>query len=129
MKLGEIVEHMGYYNFTKFHQNQMKNKKVFIDSPFFCSEFQSVGRIVKIVQSAHWCVIIILSIISSRNLCTIQRKIHYPYKSNLFRHRHWPVIGYILHVPGHLGVGPLQRQMLPSFYLQVLPSSHKTWGW
>ena len=36
----------------QFHQNQMKNKKVFINSPFFCSEFQSVSRIVKIVHSA-----------------------------------------------------------------------------
>ena len=27
MKLGEIVVHMGNYNFTKFDQNQMKNKK------------------------------------------------------------------------------------------------------
>ena len=25
MKLGEILVHMGNYNFTKFHQNQMKN--------------------------------------------------------------------------------------------------------
>ena len=30
MKLGEIVEHMDNYNFTKFHQNQMKNKKVLL---------------------------------------------------------------------------------------------------
>ena len=29
MKLGEIVVHMGNYNFTKFHQNQMKNKKFY----------------------------------------------------------------------------------------------------
>ena len=28
MKLGEIVVHIANYNFTKFHQNQMKNKKV-----------------------------------------------------------------------------------------------------
>ena len=27
IKLGEIVERMSKYNFTKFHQNQMKNKK------------------------------------------------------------------------------------------------------
>ena len=52
MKLGEIVVHMDNYNFTKFHQNQMKNKKSFINSPFFCSEFQSVSRIVKIIHSA-----------------------------------------------------------------------------
>ena len=51
MKLGEIVVHMGNYNFTKFHQNQMKNKFFFINSPFFCSEFQSVSRIVKFVDS------------------------------------------------------------------------------
>ena len=51
MKLGEIVVHMGNYKFTKFHQNQMKNKKSFINSPFFCSEFQNVSRIVKIVHS------------------------------------------------------------------------------
>ena len=31
MKLGEIVvHHMDNYNFTKFHQNQMKNKKVLL---------------------------------------------------------------------------------------------------
>ena len=42
-----------YYNFTKFHQNRMKIKKVFVYIPFFCSEFQSVSRIVKIVHSAE----------------------------------------------------------------------------
>ena len=51
MKLGEIVVTHVYYNFTKFHQNWMKNKKSFINSPFFCSEFQSASRIVKIVHS------------------------------------------------------------------------------
>ena len=31
MKLGEVVVHVHvYYNFTKFHKNRMKNKKVFI---------------------------------------------------------------------------------------------------
>ena len=30
MKLNEVVVPIVYYNFTKFHQNQMKNKKVFI---------------------------------------------------------------------------------------------------
>ena len=50
MIIGEIVVHLGNYNFTKFHQNQMKN--IFINSPFFCSKFQSVSRIVKIVHSA-----------------------------------------------------------------------------
>ena len=49
MKLGEVVVIHVYYNFTKFHQNRMKNKKKsFINSPF-----QSVSRIVKIVRSAN----------------------------------------------------------------------------
>ena len=52
MQLGEIVVPIVYYNFTKFHLKQMKNKKSFINSNFFCSEFQSVSRIVKIVHSA-----------------------------------------------------------------------------
>ena len=52
MKLGEIVVHMDNYNFTKFHQNQMKKQKSFINSLFFCSEFQSVSRIVKFIHSA-----------------------------------------------------------------------------
>ena len=54
MKLGEIIVHMDNYNFTKFHQNQSdeKQKKSFINSPFFCFEFQSVSRIMKIVHSA-----------------------------------------------------------------------------
>ncbi len=30
MKLGEVVVHMGATTSTKFHQNQMKNKKVLI---------------------------------------------------------------------------------------------------
>ena len=51
MKHGEIVVHMDNYNFTKFHQNQMKNKKVLLIAPSFCSEFQSVSRIMKIVHS------------------------------------------------------------------------------
>ena len=31
-----------------------EKQKRFINSPFFCSEFQSVSRIVKIVHSAHY---------------------------------------------------------------------------
>ena len=34
MKLGEIVVHMDNYNFTKFHQNQKKNKKVLLIACF-----------------------------------------------------------------------------------------------
>ena len=52
MKLGEVVVIHVYYNFTKFHQNRMKNKKSFSNSLFFCLEFQSVSRIVKVVHSA-----------------------------------------------------------------------------
>ena len=48
MKLSEVVVIHVFYNFTKFHQKQ----KSFINSPFFCSEFQSVSRIVKIIHSA-----------------------------------------------------------------------------
>ena len=39
----------------QFHQVSTKSdekQKSFINSPFFCSEFQSVSRIVKIVHSA-----------------------------------------------------------------------------
>ena len=52
MKFGEVVATHVYYNFTKFHQNRMRNKKGFFNSPFFCSEFQSVSRIVKNVHCA-----------------------------------------------------------------------------
>ena len=47
MKLGEIL--------VQLHQVSSKSdekQKSFINSPFFCSEFQSVSRIVKIVHSA-----------------------------------------------------------------------------
>ena len=44
---------MGKYNFTKFYQNQKKNKKVLLIARFFSSEFQSVSRIVKIVHSGY----------------------------------------------------------------------------
>ena len=39
MKLGEIVIHMDDYNFTKFHQNQMKNKKVLLVAHFSVQNF------------------------------------------------------------------------------------------
>ena len=39
MKLGEIVVHMGNYNFTKFHQNQMKNKNVLLIARFSVQNF------------------------------------------------------------------------------------------
>ena len=40
MKLGEIVVHMDNYNFTKFHQNQMKNKKVLLIARFSVQNFK-----------------------------------------------------------------------------------------
>ena len=40
MQLGEIVVHMDNYNFTKFHQNQMKNKKVFLIGRFAVQNFK-----------------------------------------------------------------------------------------
>ena len=48
MKLGEVVVVL------QFHQVSSKSdekQKSFINSPFFCSEFQSVSRIVIIVHS------------------------------------------------------------------------------
>ena len=40
MKRGEIVVHMDNYNFTKFHQNQMKNKKVLLITHFSVQNFK-----------------------------------------------------------------------------------------
>ena len=40
MKLDEIVVHIGNYNFTKFHQNQMKNKKVLLIARFSVQNFK-----------------------------------------------------------------------------------------
>ena len=51
MKFGEIVVHMDKYNFPKFHQNQMKNKKVFLIAHFSVQNFKASVRIVKIVHS------------------------------------------------------------------------------
>ena len=54
MKFGEVVVTHLCYNF-QFHQVSSKSdkkQKSFINSPFFCSKFQSVSRIVKIVHSA-----------------------------------------------------------------------------
>ena len=40
MKLGEVVVTHVYYNFTKFHQNQMKNKKVLLIAHFSVHNFK-----------------------------------------------------------------------------------------
>ena len=54
MKLGEVV--VTHASVLQCHQVSSKSdekQKSLINSPFFCSEFQSVSRIVKIVHSAH----------------------------------------------------------------------------
>ena len=48
MKLSEIVVHMGNYNLTKFNQNQMKNKKVFLITRFLKPDSKN-SKIVPIV--------------------------------------------------------------------------------
>ena len=40
MKLGEVVVIHVYYNFTKFHQNRMKNKKVLLIAHFSVQNFK-----------------------------------------------------------------------------------------
>ena len=40
MKLGEVVITHVYYNFTKFHLNQMKNKKVLLVARFSVQNFK-----------------------------------------------------------------------------------------
>ena len=73
MKLGEIVVHIGNYNFTKVHQNQMKNKKVLLMARFSVQNF-SVSRIVKIVHSAagtrNYVVVILVLFFRIRLYCS-----------------------------------------------------------
>ena len=40
MKRGEVVDIHVHYNFTKFHQNRMKNKKVLIIAHFSVQNFK-----------------------------------------------------------------------------------------
>ena len=42
MKLGEVVATHVYYNFTKFHQNRMKNKKVLLIDHFSVQNFKAL---------------------------------------------------------------------------------------
>ena len=51
MQLGETVVHMGTIISPSFIKIDEKQER-FINSLFFCSEFQSVSRILKIVHSA-----------------------------------------------------------------------------
>ena len=53
MKLGEVVVIHVHYNFTKFHQNRMTNKKGFLIARFSVHNFKvGISRIAKIVHSA-----------------------------------------------------------------------------
>ena len=53
MKLGEVIAdmRMGATTSLTFMKIRIKKQKSFINSPFFCSEFQSVSRIMKVVRS------------------------------------------------------------------------------
>ena len=53
MKLGEVVVIHVYYNFTKFHQNRMTNKKVLLIARFSVQNFKVSVELWKsyIVQS------------------------------------------------------------------------------
>ena len=48
MKLGEIVVHMDNYNFNKFYQNQMKNKKVLLIAHFSVQNFKASVELWKL---------------------------------------------------------------------------------
>ena len=56
MKLGKIVVHIDNYNFTKFHQNQMKNKKVLLIARFSVQNFKVSVELWKsyIVVAGHF---------------------------------------------------------------------------
>ena len=62
MKLGEVVVIHVYYNFTRFHQNRMKNKKVLLIARFSAQNFKvSVeswkSYIVTYLKSKNQCVL------------------------------------------------------------------------
>ena len=50
MKFGEGVATHVYYKLHQVSSKPDEKQKSFINRPFFCSEFQSVSRIVKIVH-------------------------------------------------------------------------------
>ena len=53
MKFGEGVATHVYYKLHQVSSKPDEKQKSFINRPFFCSEFQSVTRIVKIVHCAY----------------------------------------------------------------------------
>ena len=52
MKLGEVVVTQLYSQFHQVSSKLDEKQKSFINILFFCSEFKSVSRIVKIIHSA-----------------------------------------------------------------------------
>ena len=54
MKLCEILVHIGKYNFTKFHQNQMKNKKVLLIAHFSVQNFKVSVELWKLYIVYWW---------------------------------------------------------------------------
>ena len=78
MKLGEIVVHMDNYNFTKFHQNQMKNKKVLLIARFSVQNFKVSVELWKsyIVEKSSWKVFSfpVQSVYSNKFLCSLFKK-------------------------------------------------------
>ena len=73
MKLDEIVLHMGNYHFTKFHQNQMKNKKVLLIACFSVQNFK--------VSEESWKLYIVL-LLTSQNATTSKLLVLHRYLSN-----------------------------------------------
>ena len=47
MKLGELIVHMGNYNFTTFYHNHMKNKKVSLIAQFSVQNFKVSVELLK----------------------------------------------------------------------------------
>ena len=54
MKLGEVVVINVYYNFAKFHQTQMKNKKVLSIARFSVQNFKVSVELWKLYIVQYW---------------------------------------------------------------------------
>ena len=82
MKLGEVIFTNVYYNFTKFHQNQMKNKKVLLIARFSVQNFKVSVELWKsyIVDKGWWYARIHLNF-NKRKLV-----LKNDYKAKLWRH-------------------------------------------
>ena len=73
MKLGEIVVLTGNYNFTKFHQNQMKNKKVLSIARFSDQNLKVLVELWKsyIVHSL-WSWVMFIDLVWSKSMRNAQ---------------------------------------------------------